>query len=65
MSGLGGGGKPVAAPPVPPPEAIPDTTSTEEGKDISKKREYKKGRTKTFLTGNLEPETTGKKTLLG
>ena len=55
--------KPVAAPPVPAPEAIPDT-SPETG-DAEKKAYYKKGRRATFITGDLEPRTTGKKTLLG
>ena len=55
--------KPVTAPPVPPPEAIPDIT--EETGDIAKKKVYRGGRAKTFLTGALEPETLGKKKLLG
>jgi hypothetical protein len=62
MSGLGG--KPKASP-VSSPEAVPDETSTEESKDRARKRVYKGGRAKTFLTGNLEPVSTGKKTLLG
>ena len=51
--------------PVPKPEAPPTTEDTEASKDTAKKRVYKGGRAKTFLTGNLEPESTGKKLLLG
>jgi len=54
--------KAVKPPPVPPPQAIPEVA--EEAKDIARRRRPK-GRQETFLTGNLIPETTGKKKLLG
>ncbi len=55
MSGiLGGGGKAVKAPPVPPPPAIP--VVGEEVGDIAR-RKRPRGRRKTFLTGELVPDT--------
>ena len=60
---FGGAGKTVKTPPVPPPEAIPEVG--EEPQDIARKKRYKGSRSETFLTGNLAPESSGKKTLLG
>lgn len=62
MSGLTSKPKTVKAPVVPPPEAIPEV-GTEAGDEARRKR--RRGRGDTFLTGDLEPQTTGKKTLLG
>ena len=56
--------KPVVAPKVPDPPAVPEATQEEAG-DVARKRRFRKGRSRTFLTGALEPETTGKKVLLG
>jgi len=61
---MGGGSTPsVTPPPVPEPEAIPETQDVSQVGEKARKK--KPARRKTFLTGNLEPETLGKKTLLG
>ena len=56
------GGGSVKPPPVPPPQAIPDTGTDVE--DIAR-RKAPRGRQDTFLTGDLEPEIKKKKALLG
>lgn len=53
--------KPIAAPLVPPPLAIPEVG--EEVKEIARRRRPR-GRQETFLTGALVPETR-KKEFLG
>lgn len=61
-----GGLKPktVKAPAVPEPEPIPEVS--EEVTDIEKRRAVRRrGRRQTVLTGELIPEATGKKRLLG
>ena len=66
MGGLGDkvGGKPVEAPPVPAPEALP--TTDEDGGDFAMKQAVRSsGYAKTILTGNLTPKSTGKKKTLG
>jgi len=50
----------VKAPPVPPPEAIPEVGS--EVEDIAR-RKRPRGRAETFLTGELVPESDLKKFL--
>jgi hypothetical protein len=54
---------------VEPPEALkegPPATVDEQVGDVERKRLLRKrGRKATFLTGDLVPEFTGKKTLLG
>jgi len=54
--------KAIAPPPPPPPPAIPEVG--EEVKDIARRRRPR-GRAETFITGELMPEVTGKKRLLG
>jgi len=55
--------KSVKAPPLPPPQAIPETA--EESSDETMKRiQRASGFKKTILTGKLTPNT-GKKTVLG
>jgi hypothetical protein len=51
-------------PAVPEPVAIP-TVPTETGESEYKRQMRKSGRAKTVITGDLEPLTKGKKTLLG
>ena len=65
MGGLfGGGASEVKAPPVPDPPPIP--TVQDEAEEFAIKEERKKsGVSKTFLTGNLSPTSTGKKKTLG
>lgn len=62
MGGLFSKPKSVKAPPVPPPVAIPEVG--EEVEDWAR-RQRPSGRRKTFLTGDLVPEFTGKKRELG
>ncbi len=63
MGGLfGGAPRPVTAPVVPPPPAVPDV-GPEVG-DIAR-RKRPRGRRETFLTGDLEPMDLGKAGLLG
>jgi hypothetical protein len=59
-------GKPkVYTPPaVPEPVAVPQVP-TETGETETKQQERKSGRAKTVITGDLEPETKGKKVLYG
>ena len=60
------GGKPkeVKPPPVPDPPPVP--VVTDEAEEFAQQAERRKsGRAKTFLTGNLSPRDTGKKTTLG
>ena len=61
MGGLFSKPKSPKLPPVPAPEAIPETASPEEQRKFRKKRS---GRAETIITGELAP-TTNKKTLLG
>lgn len=63
MSGLFPKPKTVKAPEVPPPAPIPEVG--EETGDLERKKQFRRGRSQTFITGELEPMTTGKKTLLG
>ena len=57
--------KPVTAPPVPEPIPVPEVEPSGEAGDEARKKRYRRGRRETFLTGALEPQTTGKKRLLG
>ena len=54
----------VTVPPPPDPQPIPEI-SDETGDEAMRKAVAKSGRSKTFLTGNLVPTPTGKKTTLG
>ena len=65
MGGVfGGEPKEVTPPPVPAPPPIP--TATDESEEFAIKEERRRsGLGKTFLTGNLSPKSTGKKTTLG
>jgi hypothetical protein len=45
------------------PPAVPETGEDEE--DYMQRQKRRKGRAKTIITGDLTPETLGKKTLLG
>lgn len=60
MAGLFSKPKVVQAPPVSPPEAIPDVG--EEPGEIARRRRPR-GRKETFLTGDLIPKTKKKKVL--
>ena len=62
MGGLFDKPKVVKPPPVPPPPPVPDIGT--EAEDIAR-RKRPRGRRETFLTGDLVPEFTGKKQLLG
>ena len=63
MGGLfGDKPKPIIAPQVPPPPVIPDVG--EEAGDQARRRRPK-GRAETFITGDLTPDVTNKKKLLG
>lgn len=65
MSGLGGS-KPVIAPQVPDPIPVPEADVIGgQTADQARAKRFRRGRGRTFLTGNLEPETIGKKRLLG
>ena len=58
------GGKPVKAPPVPEPEALPIVS--DEAEDFTMKQAVaNSGYAGTILTGNLTPKSTGKKKTLG
>jgi hypothetical protein len=57
--------KSVKPPPLPPPTPVPEPELYEEAGELEKKKvSRRKGRAKTIITGELEPETRGK-TLLG
>jgi len=60
MGGIFAKPRVVTAPAVPPPPPIPEVD--EEG---VRPRRRRRGRAETFITGELEPETLGKKRLLG
>lgn len=60
MGSLFSSPRPVSAPRVAPPVAIPDV-GPEPG-DIARRR-APRGRRETFLTGDLVPEANGKRTL--
>lgn len=62
MAGLFSTPRPVTAPAVPPPPAVPDV-GPEVG-DIAR-RKRPRGRRETFLTGDLIPMDLGKSRLLG
>lgn len=59
-------GKPqtFSPPAVPDPAAVP-TVPSEVGESEYKKAAKRAGRAKTIVTGDLEPETKGKKILFG
>ena len=62
MGGIFGGSKSVKAPPVaatPPIPTVPEETEEEARKKV------RRGRRETFITGELVPEETGKKKVLG
>ena len=63
MSNLIPKAKTVKTPEVPDPPVIPE--AGEEAGDLERKNIYRGGKSKTFLTGELEPMPTGKKKLLG
>lgn len=64
IGALGEKPKTVKPPIVPEPEPVPEVT--EEVTDEEKRRARRRsGRRKTIITGELEPKTVGKKTLLG
>jgi hypothetical protein len=64
MGGLFSKPKTVKAPPVPPPPPVPVVSG--EAEEFAAREERKKsGIAKTFITGNLTPKSTGKKTTLG
>lgn len=56
--------EPIEAPPVPEPPPVPTVQSEAEEFAVKQERQ-RSGRAKTFLTGNLAPKSTGKKTTLG
>ena len=56
--------KPISAPPVPAPEAIPQADEFGEAGDEARKKTRAK-RKDVFLTGALAPENLEKKKLLG
>ena len=56
--------EPVKPPPVPDPPPVP-VVSSEAEEFAAKEERRKSGVSKTFLTGNLTPKSTGKKTTLG
>ncbi len=60
MGGLLQKPKPITAPKLPPPLAIPEVG--EEAGDIAR-RKQPRGRRETFLTGDLIPQTEKKRTL--
>lgn len=70
VGGMAAGGafrkpKAVTPPPLPPPEPEPVMETVEQAGEAERRRAMRRrGRTKTVITGALEPETT-KKTLLG
>ena len=64
MSGLFDSPEEVKPPPVPDPPPVP--VVEDEAEEFALKEERKKsGFQSTFLTGNLTPKSTGKKSLLG
>ena len=66
MGGILGGSKPkeVKPPPVPDPPPVP-VVSDEAEKFTAREERRKSSIAKTFITGNLSPKSTGKKTTLG
>lgn len=62
MAGLFSTPRPVKAPAVTPPVAVPDVGP--EVSDIARRRRPR-GRQETYLTGELEPMSLGKAKLLG
>ena len=64
MSGLFQKPKTVKAPPVPEPAPVP-VVSDEADEFTANEMRKRSGINKTFLTGNLSPKSTGKKTTLG
>ena len=65
MGGLfGGGGKTVKAPPVPEPPPVP-IVGDESDEFVADEIRSRSGVSKTFLTGNLTPKSTGKKKIFG
>ena len=65
MGGIfGGKPKKVKPPPVPAPPPVPVVSDESEEFAIKEQRK-RSGISKTFLTGNLTPKSTGKKTTLG
>jgi len=65
MGGLFSKPKRVTPPPVPEPEPVPELMPEEAKEEVARRRRGRGGRRKTIITGALEPETVGKKTLLG
>jgi len=64
MGGLVSKPKTVKPPPVPEPPPVP--TVQDEAEEFAIREEQRRsGLSKTFLTGNLKPQPTGKKTTLG
>ena len=61
---LGGKPKEVKPPPVPDPPPVP-VVSDEQEEFQAKELKKRTGFRQTFLTGNLTPKSTGKKTTLG
>lgn len=59
MGGMFSKPKTVKPPPLPPPAAVPEI----EEEEIKPRR--RRGRRETFVTGELEPVSIGRKTLLG
>ena len=64
MGGMFSKPKTVKAPKVPDPPPVP-TVSDESEEFAIKEQQKKSGVSKTFLTGNLTPKSTGKKKTLG
>ncbi len=64
MGGLLDKPKTVEAPPVPDPPPVP-VAEDKAAEDAMKAQRRKSGFSKTFLTGNLTPTSTGKKKFLG
>ena len=64
MGGVLSKPKEIKPPPVPEPPPVP--TVSDEAEEFAVREERKRsGLSKTFLTGNLTPKSTGKKTTLG
>lgn len=61
MSGLFPKPKTVTPPPLPPPPPRPEPELFEEAGELAKKKAVRRrGRRRTIITGELEPETRGK-----